>query len=133
MKKKKYLIISAIIVAVALLTIGIILLVFNNKTTTENKNQLKELPKPEITGGSRGELGIDKNINEKTIDEYLYREDSVYRDMRMLEDPANYEAIGGDRFLSGYIDGFEVNVLDIVGDTGPMFLFSTFLNFLESI
>ena len=28
----------------------------------------------------------------------------------------------------GYIDGFEVNVLDIVGDTGPMFLFSTFLN-----
>ena len=108
MKKKKYLIISAIIVAVALLTIGIILLVFNNKTTTENKNQSKELPKPEITGGSRGELGIDKNINEKTIDEYLYREDSVYRDMRMLEDPGNYEAIGGDRFLSGYVDGFEV-------------------------
>lgn len=28
----------------------------------------------------------------------------------------------------GYIDGFEVNVVDIVDDTGPMFLFSTFLN-----
>ena len=28
----------------------------------------------------------------------------------------------------GYIDGFEVNVVDIAGDTGPMFLFSTFLN-----
>ena len=26
----------------------------------------------------------------------------------MLEDPGNYENIGGDRFLSGYIEGFEV-------------------------
>ena len=66
------------------------------------------LPKPEITGGQRGEFGIDKNINETTIDSYLGRSDVVYRDMRMLEDPGNYEAIGGDRFLSGYIDGFEV-------------------------
>ena len=76
--------------------------------TAEVKTELKELPNPEITGGSRGELGIDKNINESTIDEYLNREDSVYRDMRMLEDPAKYESIGGDRFLSGYIKGFEV-------------------------
>ena len=71
-------------------------------------DKLKELPKPEITGGMRGELGIDKNINESNIDEYLGRSDSVYRDMRMLEDPGNYESIGGDRFLSGYVDGFEV-------------------------
>ena len=68
----------------------------------------KELPKPEITGGARGELGIDKNINEATIDEYLGRPNAVYRDMRMLEDPAQYENIGGDRFLSGYVDGFEI-------------------------
>ena len=26
----------------------------------------------------------------------------------MLEDPGNYEAIGGDRYLSGYVEGFEV-------------------------
>ncbi|MBQ6095670.1 MAG: hypothetical protein IJL09_09725, partial [Lachnospiraceae bacterium] len=71
-------------------------------------SQPKELPKPEITGGARGEMGIDKNINEATIDQYLGREDAVYRDMRMLEDPAQYENIGGDRFLSGYIEGFEV-------------------------
>lgn len=72
------------------------------------KNNLSKLPKPEVTGGERGKLGIDKNINEKTIDKYLNRSDSVYRDMRMLKDPGNYEAIGGDSYLSGLIEGFEV-------------------------
>ncbi len=71
--------------------------------------ELKELPKPELTGGIRGEqFGIDKNINEDTIDEYLNRSDSVYRDMRMLKDLGNYEAIGGDSYLSGFVSGFEV-------------------------
>lgn len=73
-----------------------------------NKTKLKTLPKPVITEGQRGQLGIDKNINEETIDEYLFRQDSVYRDMRMLKDPGNYEAIGGDSYLSGIIKGFEV-------------------------
>ena len=76
--------------------------------TDNNKNNLKKLPKPEVTGGERGMLGIDKNINEETIDDYLGRSDSVYRDMRMLKDPGNYEAIGGDSYLSGFIKGFEV-------------------------
>lgn len=71
------------------------------------KKQIK-LPLPEKTGGERGILGIDKNINEETIDKYLNREDSVYRDMRMLKDPGNYEAIGGDSYLSGFVKGFEV-------------------------
>ena len=73
-----------------------------------NGEKLKALPKPEVTGGERGMLGIDKNINEETIDNYLGREDSVYRDMRMLKDPGNYEAIGGDSYLSGFVKGFEV-------------------------
>lgn len=68
----------------------------------------KPLPRPELSEGQRGQLGIDKNINEKNIDNYLGRSDSVYYDMRMLDDPAAYEAIGGDRFLSGYVKGFEV-------------------------
>lgn len=72
------------------------------------KNNLSKMPKPQIVGGERGKLGIDKNINEKTIDKYLNRSDSVYRDMRMLKDPGNYEAIGGDSYLSGMIEGFEV-------------------------
>ena len=74
--------------------------------TIQNSN---ELPKPELAEGIRGEqFGIDKNINEETIDKYLGREDSVYRDMRMLKDPGNYEAIGGDSYLSGFVKGFEV-------------------------
>ncbi len=68
-----------------------------------------ELPKPELAGGIRGEqFGIDKNIDESTIDNYLGREDSVYRDVRMLKDPGNYEAIGGDSYLSAFVEGFEV-------------------------
>lgn len=110
MSKKKKIIIICSIVFLIFITIGVTFLVINSKAELTNveASELKELPKPEITGGARGELGIDKNINEVTIDEYLNREDSVYRDMRMLEDPGNYEAIGGDRFLSGYIEGFEV-------------------------
>lgn len=82
----------------------LILITGCNKNIDDNNS----LPKPEITGGERGTLGIDKNINELTIDNYLNREDSVYRDMRMLKDEANYEAIGGDSYLSGYVKGFEV-------------------------
>ena len=75
----------------------------------ETAAALSPLPKPEITEGLRGEqFGIDKNIDETTIDQYLGREDTVYRDMRMLVDEANYEAIGGDRWLSGVVEGFEV-------------------------
>lgn len=66
------------------------------------------LPKPEVSEGVRGELGIDKNINEDTIDDYLNRSDSVYFDMRMLIDEAKYENIGGDSYLSGFVNGFEV-------------------------
>lgn len=70
---------------------------------------IKPLPLPEIGKGYSFEsFEIDKNINFLTIDNYLHRDDVSYRDVRMLEDPANYEAIGGDRFLSGYIDSFEV-------------------------
>ena len=71
-------------------------------------NVLVDLPVPELAEGQRGELGIDKNINESTIDNYLGRSDAVYRDLRMLKDPGNYEAIGGDAYLSGFVDGFEV-------------------------
>ncbi len=92
-----------------------------------SNTKLAELPKPEVTDGIRGTFGIDKNINESTIDQYLNREDSVYRDMRMLVDPGNYEAIGGDAYLSGFVKGFEVvpypylvnvsGLPDEVGDT----------------
>lgn len=71
-------------------------------------DKLEKLPLPEVSEGMRGELGIDKNINESNIDNYLNREDSVYYDMRMLVDEANYEAIEGDSYLSGFVKGFEI-------------------------
>ncbi len=72
------------------------------------ETKLEELPKPQISEGVRGDLGIDANVNEKSLDKYLAREDSVYRDMRMLVDPGDYGAIGGDAYLSGFVEGFEV-------------------------
>lgn len=83
--------------------IAICLVVFLTKP-----KELEKLPKPEITSGMRGTFGIDKNIDETTIDDYLERNDTVYRDMRMLKDPGNYESIGGDSYLSGFVKGFEV-------------------------
>ncbi len=74
----------------------------------DEKEKEIALPKPEVSEGVRGDLGIDANVNEETIDKYLDREDAVYRDMRMLVDPGNYSAIGGDAYLSGFVKGFEV-------------------------
>lgn len=69
----------------------------------------KDLPLPEASNSYRGQqFGIDKNINEETIDNYLNRTDVVYRDMRMLIDPADYGSIDGDSYLSGFVKGFEV-------------------------
>lgn len=101
MKEKKNIIIVILLITIILLTIYII-------KPNDNSKLLKTLPKPEVTEGQRGSLGIDKNINEETIDLYLNRSDSVYRDMRMLKDPGNYESIGGDSYLSGFVKGFEV-------------------------
>ncbi len=54
------------------------------------------------------DFGEDVNVNMATIDDYLGLTDAVYRDMRMTEDPYDYEAIGGDSYLSGMIEGFEL-------------------------
>ena len=91
-----------------IMTIIVIILLIGGIVFFNHKASIIKLPKPQVTGGERGRLGIDKNINESTIDDYLNREDSVYRDMRMLKDPGIYEAIGGDSYLSGFIKGFEV-------------------------
>ena len=73
-----------------------------------NINKRTNVPLPEVSEGERGTLGIDKNVNESTIDRYLGRSDSIYMDVRMLKDPGNYEAIGGDSYLSGFVKGFSV-------------------------
>lgn len=103
MKKIKYSKLIIILLFLVLIGTNIYLLINQNSGT-----KLSVLPKPEVTTGLRGDFGIDKNINESTIDEYLNRTDTAYRDVRMLKDPANYEKIGGDSYLSGFIKGFEV-------------------------
>ena len=119
---KKYLwwsLIAAVVVAIGAFMLG--------RFVWPNKTELAVLPAPELAEGQRGQLGIDKNVNEETIDLYLGRDDAVYRDVRMLDDPGNYEAIGGDSKLTGFVRGFElvpfpyiVNVTGLpaeVGDT----------------
>lgn len=64
-----------------------------------------KLPKPEADGS---DFGVDKNINQKTIDEWLGRDDVEYIDVRMLFDPANFSEIGGEADLTATIKGFKV-------------------------
>lgn len=76
-------------------------------------NTVGELPKADPDLDSM--FGVDKNITTLNIDEYLGRGDTVYRDMRMLYDPADYAAIGGDADLSFSITGFKVVPYPFIG------------------
>ena len=98
---KKY--IWGIILGAAIIATGTF---FIGRNTVET---MSPLPKGELMDGVRGtDYGIDKNINEKTIDNYLNRDDTVYRFMLMLEDTATWENKGGTRNITGFIEGFEV-------------------------
>ena len=66
----------------------------------------KALPAPSVNAESQ--FGVDANVNISNIDEWLDRDDVVYRDMRMLFDPADYAAIGGEADLTHTIEGFKV-------------------------
>lgn len=70
------------------------------------KSGLLSLPAPQTDEDSQ--FGVDKNINMETIDNFLGREDVVYRDVRMLFDPADYAAIGGEADLTRTIEGFKI-------------------------
>lgn len=76
-------------------------------------NDLKSLPAPEVDTATQ--FGVDKNINMTTIDDYVGRPDVAYRDVRMLFDPADYAAIGGDADLSRTITGFKVVPYPYIG------------------
>ena len=63
---------------------------------------------PRAQTDENSQFGVDKNINMETIDQYLFREDVAYRDVRMLFDPADYAAIGGEADLTRTIEGFKI-------------------------
>jgi len=73
---------------------------------SQGQEAIKEVPVAEVDETSM--FGVDKNINIETIDEWLGRDDVAYIDVRMLVDPGDYGAIGGDPVLSGTVEGFEV-------------------------
>lgn len=100
---KKKILLAAIVICSLLLGGVISYFAFSNC-----KDSMEALPKQEKSEGLRGVYDIDKNINEKTIDNYLGRSDVVYRDVRMLEDSATWENKGGERDLTGFVEGFEV-------------------------
>lgn len=78
-----------------------------------DKDKVDSLPVAEVD--SESQFGVDKNITIANIDDYLGREDTVYRDMRLLFDPADYAAIGGDADLSVTIEGFKVTPFPYIG------------------
>lgn len=90
-------------VLAVLLALGLLLLCACGAATEEVQ---KPLPAPQESAVS--DFGVDANINMSTIDGYLGRDDVAYRDMRMLFDPADYGAIGGEADLTKTIAGFKV-------------------------
>ena len=88
------------------LAITLMLAILTACSTASQTAQMKALPAADTDANSQ--FGVDKNINIETIDNWLGRDDVVYRDMRLLFDPADYAAIGGDADLSRTIEGFKV-------------------------
>ena len=61
------------------------------------------------------QFGVDRGVNMDTIDDYLGIPGVAYRDARLLRDPADYAAIGGDATLSFVLPGFKVVPFPQVG------------------
>lgn len=72
-------------------------------------------PLPSAEPDTESPFLVDKNINMDTIDDWLGREDVAYRDMRLVRDPADYAAIGGDADLSFVLEGFKVTPFPLIG------------------
>lgn len=76
------------------------------------------LPAPSADPDSM--FGVDENINMETIDNYLGRDDVAYIDVRMLFDPADYSAIGGEADLTRTIQGFKIVPFPYIATLSPL-------------
>lgn len=90
-----------------------------DETTSEVADD-RVLPKPEVASGERGAMGVDAHVNEQTIDAYLNMPNTRYVDVRMTDDPADWEAIGGDSRISGIVEGFEVVPFPLLAPVGEL-------------
>lgn len=82
--------------------------------TDAARESSKALPLPPSSPGD-DQFHVDQNINMATIDSFLGRDDVEYTDMRMIHDPADYAAIGGDSDLSVTIEGFKIVPFPSIG------------------
>jgi len=89
--------------AIAVLLLATMLL---TACSSRPKTTSTSLTPPEADSSSM--FGVDKNINMNTIDNYLGRDDVAYIDIRMLFDPADFGAIGGEADLTRTIHGFRI-------------------------
>lgn len=80
----------------------------------------REAPLPPAEPGPAESFGMDANVNVDTIDSYLGRGDTVYRDVRMIKDPADYAAIGGSPNLDTTIEGFRIVPFPYTGTLAPL-------------
>lgn len=80
--------------------------------------QTPDLPPAE--SDPENEFGLDKNVNIQTVDQYLDIPGVVKSDLRLVQDPARYEAIGGNSELSMTIDGFRVVPMPYIGTLAPL-------------
>ena len=84
---------------------------------SQESPELSSLPPPEPDGGP---FGVDVNINMTTIDNYLNRPDVAYVDVRMLYDPADFEAIGGISRLTQTLPGYRIAPYPLIATLSAM-------------
>lgn len=91
----------------------------NRQTELNEKNEdrIERVKLPDAEPDETSEFGVDKNVNMDTIDKYLVSspKELVFRDMRMLNDPANYAAVGGNSQLDISIEGFKITPFPFIG------------------
>ena len=75
---------------------------------------------PPAQPGSEEDFFVDANVNMETLDLYLGIPGVEYRDLRLLDDPADFAAIGGDSKLSFGIAGFKVVPYPWMGSLAPL-------------
>jgi hypothetical protein len=76
-------------------------------TPAQNEDTETPVPMPVALPAATEGSGVDENINQATIDNYLDREDVAYREVRMLYDPADFGE-GTESNLTATIKGFKV-------------------------
>ena len=77
-------------------------------------------PLPPASPDPENMFGVDLNINMETIDQYLNRPDVVYRDMRMIFDPAEWEDVDGDPYLTYVLEGFKIVPFPFLATMAPI-------------